>query len=116
MKRLTLVASIAFFIISAVSNAYAYWNDGGTLHQATIGEWKRATYRNKLATAADIAALSKMLERKVRASGDFDTLKIYANQLVICIDEATDVPDIEHLKMNSIAGTCALTMGWLEEN
>ena len=115
MKKLYLFLTVVL-TLTGFNSSYAYWNDGGTLHRATIGEWKRATYRNKLATAADVALISKMVERKVRASGSMETLKVYAKQLVICIDEAAAFSGNEHLKMSSLSAPCALTMGWLEEN
>ena len=32
------------------------WYEGGTLHQATVAEWKKATSQNKLATCSDFIA------------------------------------------------------------
>lgn len=47
------------------------WYEGGDLHRAVIGEWKAATYENKLATSADMVAnikqFSSMEEMKSAA-------------------------------------------------
>lgn len=55
------------------------WYVGGTLHSATVAEWRAADQRNKLATAADWAAQG------------FDTvagLKEKATELLDCVEEA----------------------------
>lgn len=35
------------------------WNQGGTLHRATVDEWRRATGSNRLASDADWAARNR---------------------------------------------------------
>jgi hypothetical protein len=41
--------------------ARANWFEGGTLHKATMEQWSRATYANRLATSADfVKRLLKM--------------------------------------------------------
>jgi len=34
------------------------WYEGGTLRKATVGEWKKASARDKLATCADYVAIA----------------------------------------------------------
>jgi hypothetical protein len=82
------------------------------LHSATVGEWKRASYSNKLATAADWAIAGKKLKRKVKQSGNIDTLKPYAIQLVRCIDEAAAGSGYEGKKAAELGGACIILMGW----
>lgn len=57
------------------------WYSGGTLHKASISEWKTATEQNKLATCADFVALKNK-------DISMDMLKIKARALQTCIDEA----------------------------
>jgi len=72
------------------------WYSGGTLHSATMAEWRTATYRNRLATSADfvckmyqtegkrvppiseIKPLAVVLEREVSAAcvKDADSMKV----------------------------------------
>lgn len=57
------------------------WYAGGTLHSATLTEWRNADHRNKLATAADWAVQG------------FDTvsgLEQKATELLACVEEAFD--------------------------
>ena len=70
------------------------WTTGGTLHDATIADWKRATYSNKLATSADwIAAVSAMKD-KIKNMTEF---RSYADELLECIDILVADPDTESL-------------------
>ena len=59
------------------------WYAGGTLHNATIAEWRMADHRNKLATSADWAALGFDLHSMAE-------YEIYAPELLTCIDSAFD--------------------------
>lgn len=59
------------------------WYVGGTLHQATLREWKVASYRNKLATAADfITNFNNALGKRHQ----WASLKAAAEELVRGID------------------------------
>ena len=55
------------------------WYAGGTLHSATVGEWRAADERNKLATAADWAA---------QGWDSVANLEQNARDIVTCVDEA----------------------------
>jgi hypothetical protein len=83
------------------------WYSGGNLHKLTVGEWKRGTPDNRLATASDFAAtilkgqFSSMVE-----------LKYHASELETCITRSVSEVEINHEKINSIAAACAILMGW----
>lgn len=63
------------------------WYEGGTLHKSTVGDWRKASYANKLATAGDW--LSATLWRgHLNESQDFDRLKVKAQTLVRVLDTA----------------------------
>jgi len=80
------------------------WYAGGTLHKATISEWKAATDKNKLATCADFV-LSQ------NKGMDFNVLKIKANALVTCIDEAVGGHStVDNEKVSKIAAQCMILL------
>lgn len=78
------------------------WYEGGTLHDATVGEWNRATYENKLATCGDFVAV-----RTNEISRD------KAEELVTCIDESVKGLDQNSsVKVSEMAAACILLMGY----
>lgn len=77
------------------------WYEGGTLHDASIDDWKKATNRNKLATCADYALL---LHPNFK---DVDDLKPYALAISVCIDEGT-VDDLEMFKDITVKETASM--------
>jgi hypothetical protein len=77
------------------------WFQGGTLHNATFAEWKKATYQNRLATAADFLA-STTWKGHLNSKADFDKIKVKAAMLVKGINGS--VPEgSEFMKVNEIA-------------
>jgi hypothetical protein len=81
------------------------WFQGGTLHQATMTEWKTATSQNKLATAADWLATTKW-KGHLNTPEDFDEIKVKARMLVYAVDDA--VPDdlgLDRMKAREIAAS-----------
>ena len=80
------------------------WYEGGTLHKATIDEWKIASEENKLATCADfIASFNKSIS--------MPELKIKAASLVVCIDEAAKGISFKNREtVPSVASLCIQTM------
>lgn len=83
------------------------WYQGGTLHKATGNDWQQASQSNRLATAGDFAAA--VLKGKFNS---MDQLKIYANELAICITKATEDGVGGDKKVSEIAAACAIVMGW----
>ena len=59
------------------------WYEGGTLHQATVGAWLRATKRDRIATVAELVA--------IMTSGSVnDDAKLYIVALVTCMNQAAE--------------------------
>jgi hypothetical protein len=87
------------------------WYLGGTLHQASVYEWKNATEKNKLATCADFVASVKKTKNE-SYNGDLVSMKKDATQMMNCINEAVLGNEAEsaNLKINEIAATCAILM------
>ena len=69
------------------------WYEGGTLHNATIGRWRTATARDKLATAADfVCNAHNALDRDL----PWSQVRPLAEELVQQIDYvAEDTPENE---------------------
>jgi len=64
------------------------WYHDGTLHEASIFEWKSASYENQLATAGDILAGTAWKDQ-INSASDMDEIKIEAESLVNEINIAT---------------------------
>ncbi len=88
------------------------WYIGGTLHKASADQWKVAKYDNKLATAADFALASKKVEMTIERSGDINTLRPFADAMVIAIDKACEGSGYETHPISEIAAACAILMEW----
>jgi hypothetical protein len=92
---------------SGSSSSSKQWFQGGNLHNATVAQWKSATYRNKLATAADWLAATKW-KGHLNSQGDFDRLKVKAQMLVSAIDKVVAGKEMDQLgsmKVNEISAS-----------
>ncbi len=78
------------------------WYSGGTLHQATLAEWNRATPANRLATAGDWLAAS-LWKDDLRSPADFELLKIKAEMLMKAVDEVAKEPGSGGLQVSEMA-------------
>lgn len=79
------------------------WHSGGTLHNATVSEWRSATHRNKLATASDWLAATTWKGR-LNTPGDIARFKIKSQILTDAVDEvAEDAATVGLLKVKEIA-------------
>ncbi len=112
-----LVGIILFLVIlvqyGARSPSGSKWYVGGTLHKATISEWNKASYSNKLATAADwVVNISPRIKAKVQRSGSMDALRSYAAELVTCVNETAAGEGYSNMKAGEIAVSCGVIMGW----
>lgn len=59
--------------------------NGGTLHNATLQQWRAATQPNKIATAADWLAATKW-KGQLNKKADFDHLEADAKKLAAAVD------------------------------
>jgi len=89
---------------SSSSSSKKQWFQGGNLHNATVAQWKGATYQNKLATAADWLAATKW-KGYLKSSDDFVKIKVKAQMLVNAVDEVITVKQTDSLQVNEIAAT-----------
>ncbi len=115
MLRLSvLAAALASVLMSPLAHSHEEeWFQGGSLHAVTVAKWNRATYANRLATSADWALASKNVEKLVRESGDIETLKPFAEQLLSCIDRISHTEGvIDETEAIRVASACMAHMGW----
>lgn len=85
------------------------WFQGGTLHGSTVGEWNAASYRNRLATAADwtTGIIGQAEFERIGLSG----VRQKAEELVKCVDGSiSDLSGAESLSATEIAAMCATLM------
>jgi len=78
------------------------WYEGGTLHSATLAQWKAATNANRLATAADWLAATEW-RNALRTTSDFQRLKIKAQMLVNEVNEVASDPDLGFMSATETA-------------
>lgn len=120
-KQVLSILTIIIFSVFAIASSSSddttksssdEWYVGGTLHKATISEWKNATEKNKLATCADFAANIKKMNNKSYNS-DVASMKKDATQLMNCIDEAVKgyAAENANMKINEVAVSCAILLG-----
>jgi hypothetical protein len=64
------------------------WYEGGSLHNATVSEWQRASDANKVATAADWLAATKW-DGHLTSHAAMDRMHGKARQLADAVDGAT---------------------------
>ncbi len=91
-----------FSTFSDTPSSSRQWFQGGNLHNATISEWKSATYQNKLATAADWLATTKW-KGHLNSPSDFDKMKVKAQMLVKAVDEVVTMKQIDSMKVTEIS-------------
>lgn len=85
------------------------WYEGGTLHRATIAQWRVATDDNKLATCSDFIAKIR-LDKGIA----FNESEILAESYALkkCIDAAQKDVDIATWKAVEIASVCLVELGY----
>jgi hypothetical protein len=96
-------------ILMAPAVALADWYTGGTMHRATLGDWRTADPLDRLATAADwsVRILGEDRVRQVGMAG----IRPYAEQLVACVDEVALEEGAAHFSAAEIAAACSTLLG-----
>lgn len=90
---------------SRLGSSPAEWFEGGTLHHATMGEWRRASSKNKLATAADF--VSSMMRGRAYSVAD---LRPLAAQLVQGLDAFISGPADTYRDQQPVAQVAAMIL------
>ena len=112
MKIKSLVSLIIFFIILGCESKKTEdnsWLKNGTLHKATVAEWKKANDENKMATCADfVVSLKESDSKKFETISD---IKVSALEMKNCLDEAVNGDSItDDMKINEIAVLCHINL------
>ena len=81
------------------------WFEGGTLHKATVAQWRKATYQNRLATAADFVAATQDVDY-----GNLKEFKQMATDLEKCISVAVSGGDVDNEKVAFISSMCMIEL------
>ena len=91
---------------SKSSNSVDKWYIGGNLHKSKVIEWKNATEKNKLATCGDFIA--KVVDKNT----SLGVIKRKAENLKICINEATVNESENNKTVAKIASLCIIKLGY----
>jgi len=78
---------------STATRTPTQWFSGGTLHSATLEQWRLATSANRLATAADWLAATTW-KGHLNTPSDFDRAKVKAQMLVRAVNEVASDRDL----------------------
>jgi hypothetical protein len=81
------------------------WYEGGNLHRALIGEWKAATYENRLVTSSDMVA-------NLNKFSSVEEMKTAATELEQCVSKAAEGAQTEQQRVSEVAAACALLLGY----
>ena len=95
--RLMFRGFVALWMVMFASMALAQqWYEGGTLHDASLQEWKQATPENKLATISDMVSATYNREgfvpliQNTISSGRMPAIKKIAEALVGQMDKVAN--------------------------
>jgi hypothetical protein len=102
------------------------WYKGGTLHDATLKEWRQATYENQLATCADFISrmwIKKLLRPDIQRNvKSVDNIKVLAEKLVDEMNIASDglsnydKPEIfDNQKVDQMITFIIVDLEWMKE-
>lgn len=89
---------------SSSARSSSNWYEGGTLHNASAGEWLSGSSANRLATASDFAASAK----DELGFNDMDGMKSAAQGVKNCIDRAAEGDASQ--QVSTLAATCIMLM------
>jgi hypothetical protein len=112
MKKFLLPGFFVFFLAIPFLVYADLWYEFGNLHCSTVAKWNSASYAYKLATSGDMAMASSLVKSIVMQSGNIDTLKPFAINLVNCVNEAAADKGYENMKISQIAAACIILMKW----
>ena len=115
MKKvvLTSVFSLLMLGFALPMSAARQWYEGKNLQGAFVGQWKMATYTNKLATAAAWITFKPKIKDKAYYARMIKDLRPQAFELVQCVDRsAADEDYTSRTNVNELAERCLLLLNW----
>ena len=111
LTKIALLMSIITIMFTPAIVAGERWYIGGNLHKQNLGNWRSATYANRLATAGDMAS-SVLGANKVARNGGLPWLRIKATELVSCIDQVAVDHRLNYMAVAEVAAACQILMKW----
>ena len=102
----------ALLLVAPLPSIAGHWYVGGTLYNATAGEWHKSSYGNKLATAANWALMDPNIRKVSNKSSSMETVRPYAIELVACMDQVSVGDSYAKKNVSSLAAACIVSMGW----
>lgn len=126
MKKLVLILSSVLILSASINNLQAkeWYEEKGTLHQATMKEWCKADDKNKLATAGDFVSkgyVNKLFKPEIIQAiqeHKMDGIKFMAGEIVTALDtgacegkKASEA--MSTTKVSDLVGMSMLLMNWI---
>ncbi len=115
MKNVIMAFAFTFLILAIPmqTSAASQWHKGGNLQGAFVGQWKMATYTNKLATAATWITFQPKIKDKAFYTRMIQNLRPQAFELVQCVDRSAAGEDYtSRTNVDELAETCLLLLQW----
>ncbi len=111
MKKILLLFVIVSFFVSMCNTDK--WDEGGSLHDATLSDWKKASESNKLATCSDfVVVYGKPPVEYVDGLPVDEWRKKRAIALRCCVDDAMESGYFkDHEKVEGIIDLCKISVG-----
>jgi hypothetical protein len=81
------------------------WVRGGTLHSATVREWRQAPYANRLATTADFIVTTEDVDLS-----DTSKFKRMATEVESCISQTVSGGDMDNEDASLVYAMCVVLM------
>ncbi len=115
MKNVILVFAFTFLMLAIPlrMSAASQWHVGGNLQGAFVGQWKMATYTNKLATAATWITFQPKIKDKAFYTRMIQNLRPQAFELVQCVDRSAAAEGYNsRTNVDELAESCLLFLEW----
>ena len=115
MKNVILVFVFTFLMLAIPlrMSAASQWHVGGNLQGAFVGQWKMATYTNKLATAATWITFQPKIKDKAFYTRMIQNLRPQAFELVQCVDRSAAAEGYNsRTNVDELAESCLLFLEW----
>ena len=115
MKNVILVFAFTFLMLAIPlrMSAASQWHVGGNLQGAFVGQWKMATYTNKLATAATWITYQPKIKDKAFYTRMIQNLRPQAFELVQCVDRSAAAEGYNsRTNVDELAESCLIFLDW----
>ena len=115
MKNVILTSVFSFLMlgIALPMSTASQWHEGRNLQGAFVGQWKMATYTNKLVTAAAWITFQPKIKDKAYYTRMIKNLRPQAFELVQCVDRSAAAEDYtSRTNVDDLAEQCLFSLNW----